>query len=214
MRTFARITGPTTALLFGLAVGPTLLTAQVSASGFGVRVTRSVGGLAPTPSVALAGARNLDGATVDQVSLPGTLQTGLISTISTGASDPAVTGSQTTSTVAEVDILNGLIRADQLVASASSVVSGGIARSDAQGSSVSGLVVRGTVYGEQLPPPNTRVDLPGVGYAILNEQVVTGNGSTRSGITVNLIHVYLDRGVSGSKSGEIVLGSASSSVAR
>src|SRR5688572_3074633 len=86
MRTFARITGPTTALLFGLAVGPTLLTAQVSASGFGVRVTRSVGGLAPTPSVALAGARNLDGATVDQVSLPGTLQTGLISTISTGAS--------------------------------------------------------------------------------------------------------------------------------
>jgi hypothetical protein len=40
------------------------------------------------------------------------------------------------------------------------------------------------------PAPNTRIALPGVGYAILNEQSIT-NSATASGITVNMIHLVL-----------------------
>ena len=74
--------------------------------------------------------------------------------------------------------------------------------------------------------PNTRVDLPGVGYAILNEQVPAGDGVTSAGLTVNMIHVYLQSLVGGilnpltglisggslQTTGEIIVGSAASSV--
>lgn len=217
MRTLTHSLRPALALWLGVLAAPQLLAAQtqgVNASGFGVRVSKAVGSLAATPSVALTGGRNLDGATVDRVTLPGTVGTGLVSTISTGASDPGVTGSQTTSTVADVSVLNGLITARQLVASASSTVSDGVARSDAQGSSVSGLTVAGVTLGEQLPAPNTRIALPGVGYVILNEQIVTGDGRNRTGMTVNLVHVVLQGSLGAVKTGEIILGSASSSASR
>ena len=65
------------------------------------------------------------------------------------------------------------------------------------------------------PAPNTRLDLPGVGYVVLNEQVPTSGG-----ITVNMIHVVLQQpvlgvlgGVTGYQTtGDIIVGSASSSV--
>jgi hypothetical protein len=52
--------------------------------------------------------------------------------------------------------------------------------------------------------------LPGVGYAILNEQSIT-NSATASGITVNMIHLVL-QGPFGGKTVESILGSATSSV--
>jgi len=73
------------------------------------------------------------------------------------------------------------------------------------------------VNGVQLddPAPNTRVDLPGVGYALLNEQIPTSGG-----ITVNMIHVILQQPVLGlfgqvtgvRTIGDIIVGSATSSV--
>ena len=70
------------------------------------------------------------------------------------------------------------------------------------------------------PAPNTRVDLPGVGYAVLNEQSLTGDGVTTSGITVNMIHVVLQQPILGflgqvigyQTVGNIIVGSATSSV--
>ena len=64
------------------------------------------------------------------------------------------------------------------------------------------------------PAPNTRMDLPGVGYVVLNEQIPTGDGVTSSGITVNMIHVVLQQvGLGGVQTtGNIVVGSASSGV--
>jgi hypothetical protein len=61
--------------------------------------------------------------------------------------------------------------------------------------------------GDYLPAPNTRVDLPGVGYAVLNEQIASG----ASGITVNMIHVVLRNALTGLTTGEIIVASASSS---
>ncbi len=114
---------------------------------------------------------------------------------------PADAGSS--ATLESVSILNGLITADALVAIASSTTEG----SSTEGSSVANLVVNGTALTD--PAPNTRVDLPGVGYVVLNEQTTTSGG-----VTINMIHVVLQQpGLTGPRvTGEIIVGSASSHV--
>jgi len=115
-------------------------------------------------------------------------------------------------TLEQVSILNGLITADGIVAMASSTVDGAGANSNAEGSSLANLVVNGVAVSD--PAPNTRMDLPGVGYVVFNEQIPTGDGVTSSGITVNMIHVVLQQlGLFGYETtGEIIVGSASSGV--
>ena len=115
-------------------------------------------------------------------------------------------------TLGQVSILNGLITADGIVAMASSTVDGGGANSNAEGSSLANLVVNGVQVSD--PAPNTRMDLPGVGYVVFNEQIPTGDGVTSSGMTVNMIHVVLQQpGLFGYETtGEIIVGSASSGV--
>ena len=80
--------------------------------------------------------------------------------------------------------------------------------SNADGSSLSNLVVNGVQISD--PAPNTRVDLPGVGYAVLNEQITSAGG-----ITVNMIHVVLQQQTPLGgyvTTGNIIVGSATSSV--
>ena len=118
-------------------------------------------------------------------------------------------GAVSSATLGAVNVLNGLITADGVVAMASSTVG----TSDAEGSSLANLVVNGVSVDDAAP--NTRLDLPGVGYVVLNEQVPTSGG-----ITVNMIHVVLQQpvlgvlgGVTGYQTtGDIIVGSASSSV--
>ncbi len=127
----------------------------------------------------------------------------------TGASDGALSDAVSSATLGTVNILNGLITADGVVAMASSTVG----NSNAEGSSLGNLVVNGVPLDD--PAPNTRVDLPGVGYALLNEQIPTSGG-----ITVNMIHVILQQPVLGlfgqvtgvRTIGDIIVGSATSSV--
>ena len=70
------------------------------------------------------------------------------------------------------------------------------------------LVIAGIAYPDGAPAPNTRVELPGVGYAVLNEQIARGDGLRSAGLTVNMIHVYLLDPVSGAAAGEILVGVA------
>jgi hypothetical protein len=149
---------------------------------------------------------------LDVAGVPGVLSASALSTISTGMLDVGTTSSQTTSELGAVQLFDGLIRADQVLAVASSYVNEAGAASDAAGSMLLGLVVAGRSIGST-PAPNTRIPLPGVGYVVLNEQTVTGNGTTASGITVNMIHVVLT-GLLGARTGEVILGSASSAVSR
>jgi hypothetical protein len=110
-----------------------------------------------------------------------------------------------------VNILNGLITADEVVANVMSSASQSGAFSDAAGSTFTNLTVAGrSLSGDQAVAPNTNVSLPGVGYVVLNEQIPSGDGVTSSGLTVNMIHVYL-QSLLGS-AGEIIVGSATSSV--
>jgi hypothetical protein len=139
--------------------------------------------------------------------------------IATGDADP-VDGSNAVSsaTLGTVSMLNGLITADGIVAVASSTIGGGTVNSNAEGSSLANLVVNGVPVSD--PAPNTRVALPDVGYVVLNEQIPTGDGVTTSGLTVNMIHVVLQKAIVGllgqvigyQTVGNIIVGSASSSV--
>jgi len=127
----------------------------------------------------------------------------------TGATDDALSDAVSSATLGTVSILNGLITVDGVVAMASSTID----NSNAEGSSLANLVVNGTQVDD--PAPNTRLDLPGVGYVVLNEQIPTSGG-----ITVNMIHVVLQQPVLGllgvvtgyRTTGNIIVGSASSSV--
>ena len=123
--------------------------------------------------------------------------------------DALASTAQSTAHLENVNVLNGLITAQTVIAATSSWVSGALGR-NAEGSSFTNLVVNGMPLGsgDYLPAPNTRVDLPGVGYAVLNEQIP----SSASGITVNMIHVVLRDALTGITTGEIIVASASSSV--
>jgi hypothetical protein len=130
-----------------------------------------------------------------------------LSAVSTGSvgSNQEPWSSQSVSEVEEVSVLNGLIRADNVTTVASSYTDGTSAASNADGSGFVNLVVNGVSLAADVAP-NTRVNLLGVGYVVLNEQKRTGDGVGSSGITVNMIHVYLLDGR------EIVVGSGSSRV--
>ena len=119
-----------------------------------------------------------------------------------GISDDALSDAVSSATLGTVNILNGLITADGVVAMASST----LGNSDTDGSSIGKLVVNGVELDD--PAPNTRVDLPGVGYVMLNQQIATVGG-----ITVNMIHVVLQQaGLFGTQTvGDIIVGSASCS---
>ncbi|HET7201091.1 MAG TPA: choice-of-anchor P family protein, partial [Burkholderiales bacterium] len=123
---------------------------------------------------------------------------------------------QSVATVFNVNLLNGLITASSLTAAVSSTSDGVQATSNALGSTLADLVVNGVRFtsGDGTVAPNTSVTLPGVGYAVLNEQLPSGDGVHTSGLTVNLIHVVLLNALTGTRTGEIVVGSATSSATR
>ena len=106
-------------------------------------------------------------------------------------------------TLGAVNVLNGLITADGVVAMATST----IGNANADGSSLANLVVNGVQVDD--PAPNTRMNLEGVGYVVLNERIPTSGG-----IKVNMIHVVLQQTVLGitRTTGNIIVGSASAKV--
>nr|MBA3524601.1 hypothetical protein [Geodermatophilaceae bacterium] len=116
-------------------------------------------------------------ATSAGISVPPSLaSTGVITT--TGSTSASPIQSKTTAQVASVNVLGGLITANTLTSvSVSSKGSNGFATS-AAGTTFVGLQVLGlpVLLG---PAPNTRIDLPGVGFVILNEQSgsVTANSA-------------------------------------
>jgi hypothetical protein len=124
--------------------------------------------------------------------------------IANGFSDAAHSDAVSSATLGRVSILGGVITADGVVAMASST----LGDSDAAGSGFSNLAVNGVAMSD--PAPNTRVALPGAGYAVLNEQIATAGG-----MQVNMIRVVLQQPtlLGGYQTvGSIIVGSASSSV--
>src|SRR5881398_1553221 len=186
----------------GLVVG---LTAAFAVAGVG----QSVGGQAYSTYVntplgssgqstlaVLPAVSGTDGAEADAegtaLNVAGALSSDFLNSVTSGEIGSAEAGAQSTSSAASVNILNGLITADEVVANVMSSAGQSGAFSNADGSTFTNLTVAGQSFsGDQAVAPNTNVSLPGVGYVVLNEQIPTGDGVTSSGLTVNMIHVYL-----------------------
>jgi len=149
-------------------------------------------------------------AELDTADAANTLGAAGLTSIVTGQLDQALVSVTATAEAADVDILNGLITAKSVLALATSYANGTSAWSEGDGSTLLSLVIAGIAYPDGAPDPNTRVELPGVGYAVLNEQIARGDGVQSAGLTVNMIHVYLLDPVSGAAAGEIVVGAATS----
>ena len=181
---------------------------SVSGTGFGTSV-RAFGITTQSPVAALPTAGGYDAGEAQTFGVPNLIQARWLTAVTTGsvsdASEPA--SAQTTSELENVSILNGLVRADAVTAIASSFANASGAGSNADGSGFVNLVVNGTRIVTDVAP-NTRINLPLVGYVILNEQTRTGDGITSSGMKVNMVHVRLLNGT------EIIVGAASSSASR
>ena len=198
------------AVLFGsLAHGPLAAQAgSVSGSGSAAAVATTVS-TQQFASAALPSAGGMTDSELASIAVLSTVSADGLASITTGQLDEALVSATTTAQAANVNVLNGLITADAVLAMATSYANGVTATSESDGSALVGLVVNGVSYADVPPDPNTQVDLPGVGYVVLNEQLWDGDGVHNTSLTVNMIHVYLTD-PTGAPAGDIVIGTARS----
>ncbi len=213
MKRLARITGYALGVLLVAALCnaalPSPVWAQTSASrAFGIAVTTPVTNVV-SPVAQLPGDGSMATDNTPNVSVDGFAGADNLFAMATGGDRSA----ESNSTLENISLLNGLVTANSVVAMASSWLTDLGAGSGADGSQLANLVVNGVSYTSDVAA-NTRVNLPGVGYVVLNEQQRTGDGITSSGITVNMIHVVLVDALTGAKTGDIIVGSATSQVSQ
>jgi len=224
-----RMQGVNRLATFGLVVGltagfaTTSVAQSVSGQAYGAYVNTPLGAVSPSPLAVLPfiSLSGVDGdvatAQADALNVGGALSSTFLNSTTSGAIGTTAASAQSTASVANVNILGGLITAKEVVATVASSRTAGGAGSTANGTTFANLTVAGTpvTTGDAPVAPNTQMSLPGVGYVVLNEQIRTGDGMTSSGITVNMIHVYLQNQALGgtpTPNGEIIVGFASSSV--
>jgi hypothetical protein len=205
------LSGPGTLVVAStLALVPAAADGQagsVSGQGAAAAVTTSTGAL-QFAIAALPSAGGMVDSELASVAVPNTLSADGLASITAGQIDSGLASVTTTAEAADVNVLNGLITAQAALAVATSYANGAAATSESSGSMLLALVINGANYGDVAPAPNTPLSLPGVGYLVLNEQIPTGDGVHSSGLTVNMIHVYLTDPVLGTPAGDIVIGTA------
>jgi len=183
---------------------------SVAGQAIAARVSTPTAGSQTFAPVTLPQAGGMEQADVDNAAVPNTFGAAGLTSITTGQLDQSLVSATTSAEAADVTILNGLITAKAVLALATSYANGTRAASESNGSTLLNLVIAGVSYPDGAPPPNTRVALPGVGYVVLNEQSVGGDGGYSTSLTVNMIHVYLIIPLTGASAGEIVVGTATS----
>jgi len=121
--------------------------------------------------------------------MPQIVASGTGRTTANGSVVAAGASATTTAEVQSVNLLGGLITADAVKAVAKSTYGTGGGKSSTDGSLFTNLRVLGAVVSTPVAP-NTRVELPGVGYAILYQRaLVQGSTGARTGAT--MIHVFV-----------------------
>lgn len=190
-------------------------TQSVGGTAFGSYVD-ALGVTARSPVATLPASGGMAVGEAGSFGVPNAVDARWLMATTTGAVDDPTSSAQSTSELEQVNVLGGVITADIVTAVASSYRNASEAASNADGSGFVNLIVNGMALTTDVAP-NTRIDLAGVGYVVLNEQTRTGDGVATSGITVNMIHVYLQSvsllGVT-TTTGEIIVGSANSAVGR
>jgi hypothetical protein len=223
-----------------------LLAAQNSvgggANGASVNVTATVLGVGANvfvPTVAPVTLPPQGGSTSNQVAsvnvqlgVPGVLtvlSTGLVVNTTSGTILSSAAHAESSSTVNNLNILNGLVTASTVRAKSTSDGNGAAATSTAAGSFLNQLRISGVLQGQTQFAPNTTiainasvtaivgglpVSVPVSGSLVLNEQSPGGNGLTTSSLTVNYIHLSVSGSVAGqiSLNADVIVASATSSV--
>lgn len=173
-----------------LGLAPAALPAQ-AAEAIALRVTAPAANRAEVAHAPL-GASGMTEASVDRIQ-QARITSGLATAVITGGTQ----GAAGVATLANLDLLNGLITARNVIAVAARDARG----LDASGSGFEALVVNGVpIATDGTVAPNTRITLPGVGYVVLNEQVVSGGA-----LQVTMIRVVQES--AGKRSGEIAVAS-------
>ncbi len=188
---------------------------SVSGEAFGVSVKASVDGagvtVGPTPHVVLCPDGGMAADRLLKISVPKLVSSETLAVVTTGSIGPATATAQSSATVEQANLLNGVVRAEAVVAMSSSTANGSTASSTGEGSTLIGLSINGSAPVDVTPPPNTTIAIPG-GAVMLNEQVLEGDGVHTSAITVNMIHVVLKDPVTGTITADIIVSSAHSDV--
>ncbi|HXM24362.1 MAG TPA: choice-of-anchor P family protein [Terriglobales bacterium] len=123
--------------------------------------------------------------TVTSANVPPIFTTGAINTVAM----TSATMSQASSHVQQANALAGLITADDVTAVSTTMDQNGSLQVSASGSAFTNLVVAGQQI-QGTPPPNTKIQLPGFGFVVLNEEhSKIGNSSAK--LVVNMIHVFV-----------------------
>ncbi|HJZ67002.1 MAG TPA: choice-of-anchor P family protein, partial [Blastocatellia bacterium] len=231
-----------------MATGPASLLAQSqnsvggTANGGSANITATVGGLNANARVLPVAPVNLPsqgGSDTKQVAsvfaelgvagVMTVLSTGLVNNSTSGSVTQSAAHAESTSTVNNLNILNGFVTAATIRSSSTSDGNGDSASSTGAGSFANQLRIAGALYEQSEFAPNTRVSasatiqaqvnglpvlVPVTGTVTINEQIGGGNGKTNSSLTVNFLHVSVSGSVAGSisLSADIVVASASSSV--
>ena len=193
--------------------GQAQTSSTVSGAAYGAFVQTATGELARSPLAVLDPAGGMADAELASISVPGVLAAQSVSSITTGVIGENAASSQSSAVLQNVSILNGLITAKAVLGMASSVGRRGRAESNSAGSTLVGLAIKGVAVADGEPAPNTRIELPGVGAVILNEQIPSGDGRTTSGLTVNMIHLLMQDALTGARVGEVIVASSRSEAA-
>ena len=127
--------------------------------------------------------------TVASTSVPPFVSTGVIDTTADSLTISGGVASRATADVHGANLLGGLITADEVESVSQTSHDGSGFHVDASGSTLVNLVIDGNPI-TVTPPPNTRVNLPGVGHVILNEQH-SHIGASSASLIVNMIHVFV-----------------------
>ena len=93
-----------------------------------------------------------------------------------------------TSTIAGINLLNGLITATTIKAVANTNATSTRITSNATGSQFVNLVINGNAISAN-PTPGTTIALPGVGSVVLNKVTITGNNSKARNIKVDMLTI-------------------------
>src|SRR5437773_10737785 len=146
---------------------------------------------------------------VARIAVPNVATSSTLEVVTTGSIGPNKASAQSSAKVEGVNLLNGVVRAEAVVAMSTSTADGSTATSTGEGSTLIGLRINGTPL-DVTPPPNPTIPIPG-GAVILNEQIFEGDGVHTRALTVNMIHAVLQDPL-GAITADIIVSSAPSDV--
>jgi hypothetical protein len=166
-----------------------------SASAYGTKVDAgAIFHSGPTALIGLdcrAKAGDEHSNTVATVSLPPLIGTGTVTSVVSATEEAGTDAANAESTIQSVNLLDGMITADSIDATAVTSLTGGTLATTGT-TTLAGLTVAGNPVGES-PAPNTQFALPGVGTVTLNEQESTIDADSAS-LVVTAIDIHVAKG--------------------